>query len=287
MRGHFADYVALTKPRVVAMVLVTTLAGFYLGSRGGFDFAAALSLVVGTALAAAGTLALNQYIERELDARMDRTRKRPLPDGRMRPAEALVFGVAITTAGVLYLGLANNWLCAGVIAAIAIVYLCGYTPLKRVSWVCNLVGAIPGALPPVAGWAAARGSLTLEPFAMFAIMFLWQLPHSLAIARLYQKDYARAGLWLLPRDTPRGNAANPVIVAATLTLIVAGMMPTILGYAGMPYLVVAVALGAGMFACGLAMVWAKSPAASARRLLFASLVYLPVVLLVMVLDKVS
>ncbi len=285
VRGRAADYLALTKPRVVAMVLVTTLAGFYLGSRGGFDFAAALNLLLGTALAAGGTLALNQYIERDVDSRMDRTRKRPLPDGRMRPVEALAFGVAITAAGVLYLGVMNNWLCAGVIAAIAIVYLCGYTPLKRVSWLCNLVGAIPGALPPVAGWAAARGSLTLEPFAMFAIMFLWQLPHSLAIARLYQKDYARAGLWLLPRDTPRGNVANPVVVAATLTLIVAGMMPTILGYAGTPYMIVAMALGAGMFVCGLAMVRARS-AASARRLLFASIVYLPVVLLVMVLDKV-
>ncbi len=197
-RGRVSDYFELTKPRVVLMVLVTTLAGFYLGGRTGFDVTLALNLLAGTALAAGGTLALNQYVERDTDAMMDRTRHRPLPDMRMRPAEALVFGVGATAAGLVYLTLATNLLCAAVIAAITIVYLGAYTPLKRYTWMCNVVGAVPGALPPVAGWVAARGGLGLEPMVLFAIMFLWQLPHTFAVARLFRVDYARAGIRLLP-----------------------------------------------------------------------------------------
>jgi len=196
--GRLSDYFELTKPRVVLMVLVTTLAGFYLGGRTGFDVTLALNLLAGTALAAGGTLALNQYVERDTDAMMDRTRHRPLPDMRMRPAEALTFGVIATAGGLVYLVLATNILCAAVTAAITIVYLGAYTPLKRYTWMCNLVGAIPGALPPVAGWAAARGGLSWEPAVLFAIMFLWQLPHTFAVARLYRTDYARAGIHLLP-----------------------------------------------------------------------------------------
>ena len=160
-RGRVSDYFELTKPRVVLMVLVTTLAGFYLGGRTGFDLTLALNLLAGTALAAGGTLALNQYVERDIDAIMDRTRRRPLPDLRMRPAEALTFGVIATAGGLVYLTLATNLLCAAVTAAITIVYLGVYTPLKRYTWMCNIVGAIPGALPPVAGWAAARGGSEL------------------------------------------------------------------------------------------------------------------------------
>ena len=162
-RGRVSDYFELTKPRVVLMVLVTTLAGFYLGGRAGFDVTLALNLLAGTALAAGGTLALNQYVERDTDAMMDRTRNRPLPDMRMRPAEALTFGVIATVAGFVYLTLATNLLCTAVTAAITIVYLGVYTPLKRYTWMCNIVGAIPGALPPVAGWAAAHGGLSWEP----------------------------------------------------------------------------------------------------------------------------
>ena len=178
-RGRVSDYFELTKPRVVLMVLVTTLAGFYLGGRSGFDITLALNLLAGTALAAGGTLALNEYVERDTDAMMDRTRNRPLPDMRMRPVEALVFGVIATVAGFVYLTLATNLLCAAVTGVITIVYLGVYTPLKRYTWMCNIVGAIPGALPPVAGWAAARGGLSWEPMILFAIMFLWQLPHTI------------------------------------------------------------------------------------------------------------
>jgi protoheme IX farnesyltransferase len=286
-RGRVSDYFELTKPRVVLMVLVTTLAGFYLGGRAGFDLTLALNLLAGTALAAGGTLALNEYVERDSDAMMDRTRHRPLPDMRMRPAEALTFGVIAIAAGFVYLALATNLLCAAVTAAITIIYLGVYTPLKRYTWMCNIVGAIPGALPPMAGWAAARGGLGLEPMLLFAIMFLWQLPHTFAVARLYRSDYARAGIHLLPDDNARGgNSSNPIVIAGCLGLIALGVIPTLLNFAGIPYMVVASALGVGMLIFGLVMVRSPASSRSARRLLLASLVYLPIVLLVLVLDRI-
>ncbi len=286
-RGRVSDYFELTKPRVVLMVLVTTLAGFYLGGRTGFDLTLALNLLAGTALAAGGTLALNEYVERDSDAMMDRTRHRPLPDLRMRPAEALIFGLSATAAGFIYLALATNLLCAAVTAAITIVYLGAYTPLKRYTWMCNIIGAIPGALPPVAGWAVARGSLGVEPMLLFAIMFLWQLPHTFAVARLYRTDYARAGIHLLPKDNARGgNASNPIVIAGSLGLIAVGIIPTLLGFAGVLYMVIAAALGVGMLLFGFAMVRSPGNSRAARRLLLASLVYLPIVLLVLVLDRV-
>ena len=285
-RGRLSDYFELTKPRVVLMVLVTTLAGFYLGGRTGFDVTLALNLLAGTALAAGGTLALNQYVERDTDAMMDRTRHRPLPEMRMRPAEALTFGVIATAGGLVYLVLATNILCAAVTAAITLVYLGAYTPLKRYTWMCNLVGAIPGALPPVAGWAAARGGLSWEPAVLFAIMFLWQLPHTFAVARLYRTDYARAGIHLLPQDNSRGgNASNPIVIAGSLGLIAVGIIPTMLGFTGIAYAVIASALGVWMLAFGVSMVRAPGNSKAARRLLLASIVYLPIVLLVLVLDR--
>ena len=284
--GRVADYFELTKPRVVLMVLVTTLAGFYLGGRAGFDLTLAMNLILGTALAAGGTLALNQYVERDTDALMRRTQHRPLPAMRMRPQEALVFGAAATVVGLVYLSLTTNLLCAVVIASVTVIYLGAYTPMKRHSWMCNVVGAIPGALPPVAGWAAARGTLAPEPALLFALMFLWQLPHTFAVARLYRTDFARAGIWLLPSDTRRGgNPSNPVVIAASAGLVALGIIPTILGFAGVFYLVVASALGAGMLTFGYLMVTQPANLSAARRLLLASLVYLPIVLLVLVLDR--
>jgi protoheme IX farnesyltransferase len=286
-RGRVSDYFMLTKPRVVLMVLVTTLAGFYLGGHTGFDVTLALNLLAGTALAAGGTLALNEYVERDIDAIMERTRHRPLPDMRMRPIEALAFGVIATSAGLVYLMLATNILCTAVTAAIAIVYLGVYTPLKRHTWMCNIVGAIPGALPPVAGWAAARGALGWEPIILFAIMFLWQLPHTMAVARLYRTDYERAGIHLLPHDNARGgNASNLIVIAGSLGLVAVAIIPTMLGFAGFSYMVIASALAVWMLAFGVAMVRAPGNSKAARRLLLASLVYLPIVLLVLVLDRV-
>lgn len=283
-RSRAADYLALAKPRVVAMVLLTSLVGFDLANRGGLDVALALKLLVGTALSAAGTLALNQYVERDSDARMKRTRHRPLPGGRLYPAEALAFGAGAMVAGWLFLWLETNPLTAALTAAISAVYLLGYTPLKPVSWLAQMVGAVPGALPPVAGWAAARATLGFEPWLLFAIMFLWQLPHSLAIARLYEADYTCAGIRLWPPDGPRGNPATTLIVADSAVLLAAGVTPALLGLAGRVYLVAAIALGAMMVVFSLRL-RRETKAPQARRLMLASLVYLPALFLALVIDR--
>ena len=283
---RLSDYLALTKPRVVAMVLVTTAVGFHLGSAGSPLFLRLLYTLAGTALAAGGTLALNQYMERDVDAQMDRTRHRPLPEGRVHPGEALVLGCVLLVAGVGVLALAVEPLAAVVTAAIAITYLFVYTPLKRVSSLCSLVGAVPGALPPVAGWAAARGTLGPEPWILFAIMFLWQIPHTLAIGRMYRDDYARAGIRVLPVVDRDGRTTGLQAVCTCLALLPVALLPTVVGLAGTAYFVVALVLGLAFLwsAVGLAQ---RGSSADARRLLFASLVYLPVVLAVMALDKLA
>lgn len=285
-RQRLADFVLLTKPRVVAMVVVTTLVGYYLGTVGAPHWTRLLHTLVGTALAAAGTLALNQFLERGVDARMARTRRRPLPDGRLRPAEALAFGLATAAAGTAYLALAVGPGCAAVTAAIAALYLCAYTPLKQVTPLCLVVGAIPGALPPVAGWLAARGDLSAGAWVLFAIVFLWQVPHTLAIARLYRDDYAQAGIRLLPVVDPEGRSTERQIVTGCLALLSVGLLPTLVGLAGGTYFVGALALGAGLLTCGLHQALAPS-AGAARRLLVASVVYLPALLALMALDKVG
>lgn len=282
---RLAAYFELTKPRVVAMVLLTTLVGFYLGSAGRFDLWLALSTLGGTALAAGGTLALNQYFERYIDALMERTQHRPLPEGRLSPGEALVFGAAATLAGCAWLWAGTNLLAASVTALIAVLYLFAYTPLKRVSWICHVVGAIPGALPPVAGWAAAQGTLGVEPLLLFVIMFLWQSPHSLSIARLYQRDYARAGISMLPLEQGRGNPVDTLILLDCAALIGAGALPAFMGFAGWISLAVAGALGLMMLAYALRLAHAPHACEAARRVMFASLVYLPIVFLVLVLDR--
>jgi protoheme IX farnesyltransferase len=285
-RSRAGEYLELTKPRVTLMVLVTTLAGYYLGSAGSFEIVVALNLLIGTALASGGTLALNQYIERDTDAIMDRTRHRPIPDQRIQPSDALWFGVLATVTGLGYLLLTVNALSASVTAAITITYLFAYTPLKRVSWSCNIIGAVPGALPPVAGWAAARGSLSLEPWLLFGIMYLWQLPHSLAIAKIYRADYKRARLWLIPLDRDNTYPENPMIVVSSVLLLIVGTIPTLMGFAGVVYLVTSVALASAMLVPAIMLVRGPETAVAARRVMFASLFYLPAVLLVMVLDRV-
>ncbi|HXQ24337.1 MAG TPA: heme o synthase, partial [Candidatus Acidoferrales bacterium] len=207
-----ADFLALAKPRVVFMVLVTTFVGFYLGSRGMPDYLLLLRTLIGTALAAGGTLALNQFVERDLDAKMQRTKTRPLPDGRLQPTEALIFGVVLTVSGLVYLTLAVNVLSGAVTAATAVTYLFLYTPLKRLTPLCSVIGAVPGALPPVTGWVAAHEGFGVEAWILFAILFLWQLPHSLAIAHLYRDDYARAGFRLLPVVEPDAKSCGRQIV---------------------------------------------------------------------------
>jgi protoheme IX farnesyltransferase len=280
-----ADFVELAKPRVVLMVLITAFVGFYLGSADVPNYLRLLQMLFGTALAAGGTLALNQYLERDTDALMNRTRHRPLPDGRVQPREALWFGVSIALIGLIYLALAVNFLSALVTAFITLSYLVLYTPMKPRSSLCMLVGAVPGALPPVIGWVAARGSMDNAAWVLFAIMFLWQVPHTLAIARLYCEDYAKAGIQFLPVIEPDGESTNRQIVSHSAALLAVSLLPTLLGSAGPVYFVVAFVLGLVFLSYGIRLVL-QSTRQRARQLLFASLIYLPVLLLVMALDRI-
>lgn len=280
------DFVALTKPRVVVMVLVTTCVGFYLGTQGTTDYLHLLRTLLGTALAAGGTLALNQFLERNVDAKMDRTRSRPLPDGRLQPAESAIFGSVVTLAGLLYLTLAVSLLSGIVTAATSVSYLFMYTPLKRKTPLCSIVGAVPGALPPVTGWVAAHQGFGVEAWILFAILFLWQLPHSLAIAQLYRDDYARAGIRLLPIVEPDAKSTGRQVVTNCSALLVVGLLPTLVGLTGPAYFVAALVLGMAFLGYGIAFALART-ATAARQLLLASLVYLPVLLIVMALDKVG
>jgi heme o synthase len=277
------DLVSLTKPRVVVMILVTTLVGYYVGLTTAPDYVRMLHLIIGTVLAAGGTLALNQFWERALDARMERTRTRPLPDGRLQPLEALLFGGAITLAGVVYLAAFVGALSAAVTAATAVLYLFAYTPLKVRTALCTIVGAVPGALPPVTGWVAARDDLALGAWVLFGILFLWQLPHTLAIARLYRDDYARAGVRVLP-VVDEGSVTERQIVTAALALLAVSLLPTLIGLAGGLYFAGALVLGLALAALGVKQALAPS-AASARRVLYASLLYLPALLALLAFDK--
>jgi len=284
-RQVVSDLVALTKPRVVVMVLVTTLVGYDVGLTGSADYLRMIHLLIGTLLAASGTLALNQYWERDVDARMDRTRTRPLPAGRLQPLEALLFGVALTMLGAAYLAALVGAVVALVTAATAILYLFAYTPLKRRTALCTLVGAVPGALPPVAGWAAARGDVTLSAWVLFGILFLWQLPHTLSIARLHREDYARAGVRLLPVVDPNGASTERQIVLACLALLTVSLLPTVIGWTGPIYLAGALALGLAFAGVGIGQALAPS-AHSARRVLLVSLLYLPLLLGLLAFDRI-
>ncbi|HEX6174229.1 MAG TPA: heme o synthase, partial [Candidatus Binatia bacterium] len=234
-----ADFCELAKPRVVLMVLITAFVGFYVGSADVPDYSQLMKMLVGTALAAGGTLALNQLIERRSDALMTRTRHRPIPDGRVTATEAFWFGLAVTLAGLAYLAIAVNLISAGITALITVTYLLFYTPMKRKSPLCLIVGAVPGALPPVIGWVAARGTLDVDAWVLFAILFLWQVPHTLAIAWLYREDYAKAGIQFLPVIEPGGSSANRQIISHCAALLAVSLLPTLLGLAGAVYFMVA------------------------------------------------
>lgn len=279
------DFCELTKPRIVLMVLVTACVGYYTGSGRIPDYVQLLQMLIGTALAAGGTLALNQFIERKIDAMMERTNRRPLPDGRVLPQDALWFGIALTLVGLGYLTVTVNWLSALVAASITASYLLAYTPMKRFSSLCVPVGAVPGALPPVIGWVAARGDLSVDAWVLFAIMFLWQIPHTLAIAYLYREDFAKAGIKFLPVIEPDLESTNRQILVHCSALLAVSLLPTLIGLAGAVYFVAAFILGVAFLASGINLVFAPTRA-GARRLLFASLIYLPALLLVMALDRV-
>jgi len=285
-RRAVGAFVELTKPRVVVMILVTTLVGFYLGSWGTPNWWVLSATLLGTGLAAGGTLALNQYLERDADARMERTRGRPLPSGRLQPLDALLFGAALTAVGLVVLATLVNALSGLVTATTVVTYLGCYTPMKRYSPLCGVVGAVPGALPPVTGWVAATDGFGAGAWALFAILFLWQLPHSLAIAQLYVADYARAGFRLLPVVDRDGHSTERQIVLHCVALLAVGLTPTLLGLAGALYFAVALVLGIGFAVCGVAAALRPSEAA-ARRVMVASLIYLPALLGCLAWDKVT
>ena len=280
-----ADYIELIKPRLVVMILITTAAGFYLGAQQTVDWLLCLHTLIGAGLTAAGVLGLNQYLERDVDAQMKRTRDRPLPDGRMNPLEALIVGAALTGSGMLYLTFIVNTLSGFVLSLIVVSYLFLYTPLKRKTSLCTLIGAVPGALPPVVGWVAARGSLTGEAWVLFAILFLWQLPHSLAIAYIYREDYANAGFRLLPVVHPDGASTCRQIVINCVALLGIGLLPALYNVAGSIYFFTALLAGGTFLAFGIYLQRTRSVKA-ARYLLYASLLYLPVVFITMALDKI-
>ncbi len=280
-----ADYVELVKPRLVVMILITTAAGFYLGAQQTVKWMLCFHTLIGAGLTAAGVLGLNQYLERDADAQMKRTQDRPLPAERMRPLEALVVGAVLTGGGMLYLTFIVNTLSGFVISLIVVSYLFLYTPLKRKTSLCTLIGAVPGALPPVVGWVAARGALTGEAWVLFAILFLWQLPHSLAIAYIYREDYAKAGFRLLPVVHPDGASTCRQIVVNCVALFGIGLLPTWYNITGSVYFFTALLAGGAFLAIGIYLSRTRSVKA-ARYLLYASLLYLPVVFITMALDKI-
>jgi protoheme IX farnesyltransferase len=278
-----ATYAELLKPRLTTLVVLTTLVGFYLGSVV-VDYLRMLHAVLGTALVAGGAAALNQLIEREHDAKMHRTATRPLPSGRLQPGAVLIFGGACSATGLVYLALAVNLLTALLGAATLLCYLFIYTPLKRVTWLNTAIGAIPGALPPLMGWTAARDEVSLGGWALFGILFFWQLPHFLAIAWIYRDEYAKAGFVMLPLIDKTGERTGRQAVSHTLGLLPISLLPFALYMTGKTYLFGALALGIFFLVRSLQFN-RKLDVPSARRLFFASIIYLPLLLILLVMDK--
>lgn len=283
LAARLADYLELTKPRIAVLVLVTVTVGYLLGCRGPIALPSLLHALVGIAMVAGASSALNQFIERHTDARMTRTAHRPLPAGRMRPAEVLMFGLALGAAGCLYLAATVNGPTAALSALTLGLYAGVYTPLKRRTSLSTTIGAVPGALPPVLGWAAATGRVDAGALALFAILFLWQFPHFLAICWLYRDQYARAGLRMLPAARPRPRVTGGMAVAHALALLPVSLLPSHLGLAGDGYFLAAVVLGLGYLACSIRFLCDESTV-TARRLLWSSLVYLPLLLLSLTWD---
>jgi len=283
-----ADYWALTKPEVNFLILITTFAGFYLAREAGwrdFPFWLSINALLGTLLVASGTGTLNQYIERRFDAQMRRTARRPLAAGRLKPAAVLWFGLALSVVGSLYLVAAVNILASLLTIATLLAYLFFYTPLKRKTPLCTLVGAFPGAMPPLIGWAAASGKLDFQAWTLYAILFLWQFPHFMAIAWMYREDYARAGYLVLPPDgSARARSVNLQTVLPLLALVPLSLLPGLMGEAKL-YFIGALLLGAGFVLCAAQFALRRSNAA-ARRLLAASIIYLPALFVAMLLARV-
>jgi len=282
--SRLAAYLSLTKPRLVLLVLVTVAVGFLLGARGGGHPSTLAATLLGTALVAGGAGALNQWLERSRDALMRRTASRALPSGRLSPREALSFGLALGIVGTSILLLGAGSLAASVALATFVLYVAVYTPLKPLTSLNTVVGAVPGALPPLIGWGAATGRLGIEAWALFLIVFLWQFPHFLAIAWIYRDDYRRAGFRMLTAGDLRGRMTGCQAVSYALALIPAGLLPATIGLAGPLYFPGALALGL-IYLGAAARFWLDASDLEARRLLRTSFVYLPTILLLLLLLK--
>jgi heme o synthase len=277
-------YLVLTKPDVTFLVVITTMAGFYLGSPGPLNLALMLHTLGGTLLVACGTAALNQYVERKMDAVMRRTASRPLPSGILQPRDVLLFGTATIVLGSAWLALLVNGLAALVALSTCVLYLGLYTPLKTRTTLSTAVGAIPGALPPLIGWAAARGSLSLGAWVLFAILFFWQFPHFMAIAWMYREDYARAGIRMLPVVDRKGDATFRQIIWTSAVLVWVSALPAVVGMAGKYYFFGALVLGMFLLQVGL---WANRTRTNARAkwLMHATVAHIPLLLAWLVVDR--
>lgn len=283
-RERFTAFLELTKPRITFLIVLTAAAGFALGSIGAIDYALLARAMFGIALLSSGIATLNQYMERDLDLLMRRTANRPLPSGKLMPWEALTFGITLTVLAEIYLSFLVNPLTGLLGLTVIAGYLFAYTPLKTRTSLSTMVGAFPGAVPPLIGWAAARGDIGLEAWVLFAILFLWQFPHFLAIAWMYREDYGRAGILMLPVVEPDGRVTGQQIVVYTLLLLPVSLLPTVLGISGRIYLYGAIVLGLLFLYSSVRAAFSKSRQ-EARRLLLASVIYLPLLFILMVINS--
>ncbi len=283
-RTRAPDFVALAKPRLNFLVVASALAGYVMGGGDTSDVVRLLCTLAGTGLVAGGASAYNQIIERRSDALMLRTRLRPLPDGRLLPRESLIFATLLTTVGLVLLAAGANLLSAVVALTTLVTYAAIYTPLKPRSSFATVIGAIPGALPPVIGWAAGRGDLSQGAWVLFGILFLWQLPHFLAIAWIYREDYARAGFRMLPVIEPDGRSTGRQAVLYCAALLPLSLAPTLIGMTGTTYFGGALTITLLFFALTVRFAWTRT-IPDARQLFFASIIYLPVLWILMIAGR--
>ncbi|HUQ31581.1 MAG TPA: heme o synthase [Pyrinomonadaceae bacterium] len=284
LRERALAYVDLTKPRITFLIVLTAAAGFCLGAKGGLDYLRFTHAMLGIALLSSGIATLNQYMERDLDGLMRRTQMRPLPSGKLAPLEALIFGAGLTLVAEVYLALLVNPVTALFGLTVIAGYLFMYTPLKTRTTLSTAVGAFPGAMPPLMGWTAATGEVTTGAWVLFAILFLWQFPHFLAIAWMYREDYGRAGIRMLPVVEPEGRITGQQIVAYTVMLVPVSLLPALMGISGRVYFYGAIILGSLFLISSISAAVSKSRQ-QARRLLLASVLYLPLLFGLMVLNQ--
>jgi protoheme IX farnesyltransferase len=281
-----ADYLALTKPRLNFLVVLTSAAGYYLGATSHIDLWLMAEAVAGTTLVAGGAAVLNQVYERDTDKLMRRTQMRPLPDGRVTVKEARLWGFALSIAGLAWLMLATNPIAAAQAFATLVLYLIIYTPMKRRTPIATLIGAVPGALPPLIGWTAAHGFASAGGWSLFAILFLWQIPHFMAIAWMYRDDYGKAGFPMLPVIEPEGRRTGRQAVAYAAALLPVSLVPALVGVNSVVYFPIAFILSSGLLWLAIRFASERSDA-TARRLFFGSITYLPLLMAVMVIDHAS